>query len=292
VVNFATTIVPILVAIITVTVPIFITSFSNLASNKPAVNVLITPNFNNDGRKAVITLTNNGSAPATNLSLTLIAPRKVTQITDNFSTSSISLPQIANHNNSLTIGVTKSIHPTPFLQINMPKLIQGDGSLAILQTLNEGNASTHYNNYTVHIVSDQGSIVRVGLVQPSIWTSSWKSLVSSYPILQYLLFFYIIFLALYYSLYYKWLGPRTSRRQFMIQIRSRILLIHHDLYKKGWYGVTYEGPLYDSFKDQWENKHCARFFKSDITFIELYWMKYRDAEYYVRVKDINEHISV
>ena len=83
-VSFWASIIPIVVAFITVTVGPFLTfAISNL--HNPMVNVLITPNYNNDGQKALITLTNNGSAPATNLSLAITSPKYITQITNDFS---------------------------------------------------------------------------------------------------------------------------------------------------------------------------------------------------------------
>ena len=95
VVNFGTSIVPIIVAFITVTLSPFLTvAISTLTSHNPIVQYVIHPNLFNDSRKAQILLVNNGSAPATNLSLTITAaPKKITKIIDNFSDASISYIQ-------------------------------------------------------------------------------------------------------------------------------------------------------------------------------------------------------
>jgi hypothetical protein len=51
--------------------PILLNAYSSQISNKPDLNLAVIPNLNNDGRKALIELTNNGSGAATNLSLTI-----------------------------------------------------------------------------------------------------------------------------------------------------------------------------------------------------------------------------
>jgi hypothetical protein len=169
VVNFGTGIVPIVVAVITVTLSPFLTfAISNLTSHNPFVQYGIYPNLFDDGRKAQILLENSGSAPATNLSLTITAPKNITKITNNFSAAySISVQQLPNRNNSLGIpepidtpvrlGIPENItSPTSTLQIKIPKLVQGEGSVIRLQILNNGSSSAKYA-YAGAVIYDQGS---------------------------------------------------------------------------------------------------------------------------------------
>ncbi|HET7389892.1 MAG TPA: hypothetical protein VFJ51_03635 [Nitrososphaeraceae archaeon] len=229
-VNFGTSIVPIIVAFITVTMsPFFTVAISSLTSHNPIVNVLIAPNFNNDGRKAVITLTNNGSAPASNLSLAIIAPKKITQIINNFSAASISLPQLSNCNNKLSLGAPKSIDPpTSFIQIHIPKLVQGEGSLTKLQILNNGNPHSHYYNYTGVAIYDQGS--SLARLMPSTKPSQIEVFLYNFirPPFIYFLIIYPISYGVIYFWYSKWY-MRRRRRKFMAQMRDEIISIHHDL---------------------------------------------------------------
>jgi hypothetical protein len=65
-------------------------------NNKADVNLAVIPNLNNDGRKALIELINRGSGATTNLSLTIQTPKKISSITNEFSSTDITIPKFNN----------------------------------------------------------------------------------------------------------------------------------------------------------------------------------------------------
>jgi hypothetical protein len=131
------------VAIIGVTatvIPVMISSIASQITNVPAVEIEIVPR--EDNRGAEITLTNNGSAPATNLTIFVIAPENITNATENFSTVG-----------SLSINSSGAR-----LEAGVPKLVHGSGSIVKLDISTGQNQSS--GAYIVYVTYDQGSNMR------------------------------------------------------------------------------------------------------------------------------------
>jgi hypothetical protein len=134
-------------------IPILLSTYSSQISSKPDVNLSIIPNFKNDSRQALIELTNHGSGTATNLSLIIQTPKNITSITNEFSSTDITLPQFDKK--SLDMHISQSINQ-PSLKLNVAKFTGGSGSIIKLLTL-MAKQNLSYYNYAVTAAYDQGS---------------------------------------------------------------------------------------------------------------------------------------
>jgi hypothetical protein len=139
-------------------IPILLNTYAGQTSNKPDVNLVVTPNLNHDGRKALIELTNRGSGAATSLSLTIQAPKNINTITNEFSSIDITMPRF--NNVFLDMHAPKPINQSS-LKLYIAKFSAGSGSVIRLETLMDGDAKqdSSYYDYTVSAAYDQGSTI-------------------------------------------------------------------------------------------------------------------------------------
>jgi hypothetical protein len=77
-------------------IPIILNSFVSQISNAVHINVDVIPNMNNDGRRALIQVTNTGASFAKNLTLIIQTPKKINNVTNLFSTATLTLPVLTS----------------------------------------------------------------------------------------------------------------------------------------------------------------------------------------------------
>jgi hypothetical protein len=65
-------------------------------SNAVHINVDVIPNINNDGRRALIQVTNTGASFAKNLTLIIQTPKIINNVTNLFSTATLTLPVLTS----------------------------------------------------------------------------------------------------------------------------------------------------------------------------------------------------
>jgi hypothetical protein len=169
--------VPIIVAIIGVSgiaIPAISATF-----NKPSINIDVTrdiygpttnESFVTHLPPQLINLSNNGSAPATNLSLFLIASNAsypIRTITNLLSTVNLTVAIPGNHS-LLKVNDTRQINPpTGFIELHVKKFVNGGGSTIRLAVCCSGldRHESYHNQYyfdshlvdTVYTTYDQGS---------------------------------------------------------------------------------------------------------------------------------------
>jgi hypothetical protein len=77
-------------------IPIILNSFVSQISNAVHINVDVIPNINNDGRRALIQVTNTGASFAKNLTLIIQTPKIINNVTNLFSTATLTLPVLTS----------------------------------------------------------------------------------------------------------------------------------------------------------------------------------------------------
>ncbi|HKG89488.1 MAG TPA: hypothetical protein VKA95_14285 [Nitrososphaeraceae archaeon] len=151
-VNWGENTVPIIVALIGIVGVVAPTLLSNQIFNKPDVDVGIYTN----GNKAKIGVSNDGWIPATNISLLIEAKvAKFTDITYKFGTANIEIPQIPPSNSTLQINKTTGDIDSHFLELKIPKLIQGSGSKTEMVVSLDRDQKE--KDYRIAVTYDQGS---------------------------------------------------------------------------------------------------------------------------------------
>jgi hypothetical protein len=151
-VNWGENTVPIIVALIGIAGIVAPTLLSNQIFNKPDVDMVIYAS----GNKAKIGVSNDGFIPATNISLLIEAKgAKFTDITYRFGTANIELPQIPPSNSTLQINKTTGDIDSHFLELKIPKLVQGSGSKTEMDVTLDGDQKE--KDYRIAITYDQGS---------------------------------------------------------------------------------------------------------------------------------------
>jgi Bacterial Ig-like domain len=131
--------------------------------HQPNVLVTVTPDNKTTNSVATINATNKGSAPATNLKLTLNAP----VVIDDYDVNSTEYYEVVPTNS------------TSFLVLNIPRLVHGQGSLVEINLELENISSTGSHNYIVYATYDQGSL-RIDV--PSIQIQSQSQQAISSPL--------------------------------------------------------------------------------------------------------------
>jgi hypothetical protein len=113
----------------------------------------------------VITLTNYGFEPATNLTLLFKAPSKLVSITNQFSTVDVKVKQLQGI--ELPIGKHVNLASLPngtnYIELQAEKLIQGKGSKIVLDIEDAGQPG----EYEIAAVYDQGSTAGI---KKGAWT--------------------------------------------------------------------------------------------------------------------------
>lgn len=130
----------------------------------PVVEIVREPISPSDAHKLQLTVTNYGSEAATDMVLFIKSPSRIHGISNTFSTSRITLPQLNNTELMLNSTIELSRLKTDFIILSTQKFTQGTGSRLSLEISNEGGDS---NNYVITAVYDQGSATAVS---PSDWT--------------------------------------------------------------------------------------------------------------------------
>jgi hypothetical protein len=255
-------------------IPILLNVYSSQVSNKPDVNLAVTPNLNNDGRKALIELTNHGSgAAATNLSLTIQPPKNITSITNEFSSTDITIPKL--NEKLLDMRIPQSINQSS-LKLNTAKFSGGSGSMIKLETvMDSANRSSSYYNYTVSAAYDQGSIMGK-VIKPSdvlSWSNFpnkiWEYIVDN-PIL--VASEIAIIPAGWFTIKW-WLHKRLRIHNIYVIINS-IFKIRRDLISN----MNSVQDHFQLFNDIWWSR--GHFDPADMTLIDdLYLMLYNRFKY-------------
>jgi hypothetical protein len=137
-------------------IPILLTSYSSHISNKPDVSVNVIPNADRDGRKALILVVNDGSSAATNMSLTIEANKKIISITNEFTSTSVT---ISGFNKTLFAMHTSRNINQPSIILNIARFVPGSGSIIKLVTFIDAKQDQFYYNYNVSAAYDQGSVM-------------------------------------------------------------------------------------------------------------------------------------
>jgi hypothetical protein len=184
--------IPIVVALIGVigaVTPVLVTSFSSQSLNKPNVDINIIKSV--DGW-VELTLTNNGFAPATNLTLIVDASGEIANSSD-YTLNTVQVSQIKIDDRRL--------------EAHIPKLLQGSGSIVKLNISLSENSNNPY--YVVYVTYDQGSNMKK---YPATSTEALVEFSTTYGA------FYIIFSVFYFPLilFYSYRRRRKRRRNLLI----------------------------------------------------------------------------
>lgn len=125
----------------------------------PVVEIMKESIATLDGHKLRLTVTNYGSEPATNMTLFIKSPSRIHNVSNVFSTSTITLPQL---NDSLLmmnnpVDLSDKLD-TDFITLDTQKFTQGTGSKLILDITDEGGT---LDDYVITAVYDQGSATAI-----------------------------------------------------------------------------------------------------------------------------------
>jgi hypothetical protein len=181
--------VPIIVAIIGIS-GVVIPTFSTQIYNKPSLNIDI-PNELENGTQ-IIELSNNGTVPATNLSLVLTANNKIiNNITNLLSTINVNLVS-PGPPSLLEINHLKPINAS-VVTLHVDKFVSGIGSVIKLAV---GAKGVTYKDYTVYMAYDQGSNKRSGGEQGPFFLYTYPIYFVVYPFIAFGIAFGILILYL------------------------------------------------------------------------------------------------
>jgi hypothetical protein len=133
-------------------IPIITAVIASLIGGSAIINLFVsafyTPNVNieiisnkNHGHESTVSVNNRGSAPATNVLLTVETPANISYYKI-FSTE--------NHTEKSKLSSNE-------LQIYMPRLIHGQGSMVRINTVVDEKSNVTLGAYTAYITYDQGS---------------------------------------------------------------------------------------------------------------------------------------
>lgn len=195
-------IVPIIVAIIA-TAPFLANLIQSY--NKPNVNIWISPDVG-DNRKAIIRITNNGAASATNLTLTVDTPKEILSATEKLAT----VRTQPLESNQTTV------------KLFIPQLIHGDGSIVEIETLIDANQSATYN-YIAYATYDQGSTKQSILLQKL----SYYNIFNDFML--YLTIPYFVAYPLLLIFLFKYYAPRRRIKAAAIKITEEMVLLRREL---------------------------------------------------------------
>jgi hypothetical protein len=234
--------VPIIVAVIGVVGAVVPAIYVNSLQSQPDPEVTISASsfslkFAPNVRQFLIDIANAGNAPATNLSL-LFKPvganPEIFSITNFFSTTDLILPKY--NNTILEPGSSKTVKDS-FLNIEIPKLVHGEGSVVRLST---SVNNSKYLDFLVYAVYDQGS--------DSIFLKNGSfSAMSTEPSFNFtkvteeysqqlqnvtgtffspgLAIFYVFFFGILGSIVYLYIRRRKALRRFLTKVLTNIVKI-------------------------------------------------------------------
>jgi hypothetical protein len=216
-------------------IPILLNANSAQISNKPGVNLAVIPNLDNDGRKALIELTNHGSGTATNLSLTIQAPKNISTITNWFSSTYITIPNLDKNppnanTKSLDMHVLESINQFS-LKMNISKFSAGSGSIMKLKiSMDSAKQNLSYYNYTISAAYDQGSVMGK-VIKPSdeLSLSNFPNKIAQYIVENSILVASEIAIIPVGWITIKWWLGKRFRGYLISNMIHSILLVRNDL---------------------------------------------------------------
>ena len=151
--------------------------------NRPDISIKVIPNIENDGTKALITVRNIGNIAVSNLSIFIKSPNKIMNITNEYSSVELQLPEIDN--TLLEQNSRRGIN-SYFVEIKTLKFPSGTGSIINLKLDTQGNIHNHTSNYIVTGIYDQGS--SYGYVEQPIYRQILDN------VLKFLTWLYYIFI--------------------------------------------------------------------------------------------------
>lgn len=261
-------------------IPILLNMYGSQISNKPDVNLAVTPNLNNDSRKSLIELRNHGSSTATNLSLTIQTPNNISSITNEFSSTDITIPKF--NKTSLDMHVPKTINQRS-LKLYIAKFSGGSGSIAKLETLmNNAKQNSSYYNYTLTAAYDQGSTTgKVMKPSDAPTLTNFPSKVAEYivenPIL---VASEIAIIPIGWISIRWWLGKRFRNRAIRRMLRS-MLGIRDVLKTASTFGYVSRDQFSLKIEDIYAGGHIF-FSVGDLTIMHDLWQNLAFREEYVQ----------
>jgi hypothetical protein len=161
-----TALVPIIVTVITLFGGFLISSIASTIY-KPDVSVELIPDKENIYR-VTIDLKNKGYVAAKNLKLTMESPYNITSV-DIFSTENYTKEYVNN---------------SAILEVNVPRLVQGEGSIIRINALIDSHSNiTGNDHYIVYSTYDQGSKMNAAYILATAGTTKiadpYQSLIDS-----------------------------------------------------------------------------------------------------------------
>jgi hypothetical protein len=224
-VNWTGVVVPIVVAILALLGTLVVALVNNYIQslNKPKIEVIVEP----EGSTSLVNIANDGLAPATNLSL-IIKTFNDTQVTKKFGAVDViapQLPKIPNLTTSQTLNLTvptKIATPGSYLELRIPNLPHGEGSLTQIEVT--GNGTSDYKSVAVF---DQGSSMGRGPLSPEDEIDRIFSFFGGYDyFLAYysLASFYVVIIAIVFSIRRR---KRFLFKKFISSIRDQMTDIHN-----------------------------------------------------------------
>jgi hypothetical protein len=223
-------IIPIIVAIVPligVFGPVLISNYIE-SLNTPSVDIVIKPDIS-DHTKTLIEVSNDGLVSATNLSLAVESPENITSVTKKSGAADVLLTQLPNNNQKLKLGMPQNLPiSVSSLELEIPRLAHGDGSLIELEISNNKSLNSPY---TPVATFDQGS--SVGKTEEEYYASEASEGLCG--MLEYIggfsffLFYYLTFFAFLFYYLFRWSYRRTNKlrfKDFIALIREQIMTIH------------------------------------------------------------------
>lgn len=223
-VNWSGVVVPIVIVVLALAGTLIVALVNNYIQslNKPIIGVIIEPN----GRKALINLTNDGLAPATNLSLIIKAFKNFTQVTKKLGPADVMVPQLPKVNQTLSLTIPQNVTtPGSYLELRIPKLPHGEGSLTQIEITN-GTSNGTYSDFEAAAIFDQGSSIGRKPLRGIEALDRDLSFFGGF----YVFLIYYIFALGYASYYFAvFVNRKKNRRrfkQFISNIRDLMMDIH------------------------------------------------------------------
>lgn len=174
-----------------------VTTFYTDFYNKPNVHILVSPD-EIDTRLATIEVTNTGRNPATDLRLSIEAPKEL-------------VSYAVSHSENVTIAE----HKGASLVLVIPRLAYGDGSFVRIYTMIKAEPNTSLTNYTTYATYNEGST-------KGTLTLSYEQFISFISQISIQILISVAFAALVYSLIRYWLRNRIKEEKFRQNIKNMI----------------------------------------------------------------------
>ena len=143
------TLIPAILSNVTLIITALGTFFSDVY-NKPNLQVSILPIEQDEISRTSVDVFNDGRVPATNLKLFIRSPENILTY-DNFTTENITVSKLG----------------PKLLRVDVPRLVQGGGSMVNTVLTTDTNSNASNQSMIVHAIFDQGSLTRVSMSEPA-----------------------------------------------------------------------------------------------------------------------------